>query len=330
MIVSDFCTIFLKEIDGHAAKRTQYAYSRLIINYIVPRVGSTKISEVTRCQVEGVIEASGARRTGFRVATGNSLLAIFRALFKKAQELGYVPRGFNPANDIPGYRQLRPPESLNDDEMLQLGAIIKNKVGNYIHINHTNLPIPPEFKLRLSRDIIDCGAMIFLLLSGVNQIDIKNLKWSDIDLDLSVIGVFHNSNSRYQLIPITRKMRIVLAALPRLGPYVFTGAISQVGIANLTTVWRHVTMAAGIRRKSIRAARHTFARNALEADVGSLRLMAMLGHAPDRKWQEKFHDPLANSQYWESVSNLIWSKMSLDDLKFLENDQPRSVTQKVE
>ena len=312
MIVSDFCDIFLNEAKRVRAIRTICAYAWYIRKYIIPNIGSLDISTITRSHIEGIIEASGAFSSEGKVATGNGLLSILKAIFRRAEELDYVPRGFNPTIEVPRFRQLRPPESLDDDDLLKLGSFINKKIGAELSAIDRSVSLAPEFELRIRRSTIECGAVIFLLLSGVNQINTKKIRWDDVDFDSKLINIPNFSRIKHQTIPITDKIEVILGVMPRVGPYVFTGSVAKVEICNLAATWRRMTIASGIKGKAIRAARHTFALNAAEAGVGSHRLLAMLGYAPERKWQVKFHDPAANFQYWEKVSNIIWRKMNLD------------------
>ena len=99
------------------------------------------------------------------------------------------------------------------------------KGGNYAAMPFTELP---AFMARLrERDSVSARALELLILTAARSGEIRGATWQEVDLDkgLWTIPAERMKAGREHTVPLSKPALVLLKALPRIGDYVFPGAV---------------------------------------------------------------------------------------------------------
>jgi len=131
-------------------------------------------------------------------------------------------------------------------------------------------------------------ALIFHLIryAGLRRIEISNLKWSDVDLELRKLVVRNGKGGKHRVIPINDVLLQQLAAhTPPTTEYVVCNRYgTKIARSTLTTMTTRYRTALdhhykGTRRFSLHSLRATFASTLARNGVNPFCIQRLMGHA---------------------------------------------------
>ena len=232
-------------LDGLMKESTLRGYRAQAKAVIRPALGSLKIADVTRGDVEKMLE----RVKG--PVSRNRIQALTSRLFNIFEQWGLRPPHANPVSSIEKVRERARTRIISASELAALGAAF---------------------------DDIKCvahrTALRVLFLTGWRVSEILSLRWDRIDLATGVVFLADTKVG-----PSRRTMDAlalqVLADLPRAGPRVFAGT----SYGALRERFLSACRAAGVVDARLHDARRTVATTAAAAGLSAFVLRDLLGHS---------------------------------------------------
>jgi integrase len=188
----------------------------------------------------------------------NRELAIFKAIFKKARQWGYVAH--NPAAEMITEREgKKQPQPFTRDELFRLLREVR-----------------PEHR---------CIATIYLH-TGLRRGELKNLRWADVDWEAHTLTVRAPKNDDDRTIPLSREAFAILQKRHHEWQEERRGAVVDLRVfgeaADIRKVLDRAAIRAGIeegrRHRLQHRLRDTCATTLLDAGVALDRVQVILGH----------------------------------------------------
>ena len=269
--VSDLCDLYLAEGVGMKKSSTLVIDRGRIDRHIKPLLGSLKIRNLNRTEIERFLHAVAEGRTARTVKTKARGVAVVKggqgAATRTVGLLGgilsfAVRRDLLPSNPVHGVERFKDKSSerfLTTNEIGQLGQALEAcRADGY---NAAGLAV-----IRL------------LLLTGCRKSEVEGLQWSEVDLPNRCLRL-RDSKTGAKIVPIGGAAIAALEELPAKGrtSFVFPtgGGAHYVGTPK---IWNVVRGRAGLQDVRLHDLRHSLA--ALGAGDGqSLQLIgAILGH----------------------------------------------------
>ena len=263
---------FLQEyVPAHCKPRTQVEYGHAVNRYIVPALGSTKLTALAR-------EAVAALHHDLREKPyqANRTLGVLSKMMNLAEAWGLRPDRSNPCYHIRKYKERKRERFLSTEELARLGrALNKEK------------PLAPAA----------VTAFRLLLYTGARLSEIQTLKWDYIRGNRIHLP---DSKTGAKTIPLNEPALEVLADAKRVegNPYVIVGAGEGMHLTDLQKPWRRVRKSAGLDDVRIHDLRHTFASEAVMSGESLPMVGKILGHTQAQTTARYAHladDPLQDA-----------------------------------
>lgn len=213
--LADLAARFLAE---HAeAKRkasTAREYRRLLERVVLPALGSRKVADITRRDIERLHQARRATPT-----EANRALACLSAMFNLAERWGLRPDGFNPCRHVEKYPQRRRERMLSPAELARLGDALAAHDGSPYAV----------------------AAVKLLVFTGARLGEVLGLKWEWIDFERGEARL-PDSKTGAKTMHLPPPALAVLAELPRLAgnPHVIAGKKDRAALVNLEKPWQAI------------------------------------------------------------------------------------------
>jgi len=280
-------------VDGRAAapnKRDSswtHDASRLR-RHIIPLLGDIELPVLTRRQIERAQVDIVAGATAADVKTGKRGRAIVRggraaaraaimslsACLNWGVACGYL--GANPAAGVKKVAAAKRERYLNEAEVLTLLQTI------------TKMQVTGALKAPLA------DALRLLLLTGARKSEILELRWSEVDLERGVLKLparRHKSGvcSGDKVVTLSAPAIDLIAARPRLGPFVFPSSRGGGHVVGVHKLWRKLMAQAGLTDVRPHDLRHTFASFAAADGASLLTIAKALGHSQTRTSERYSH-----------------------------------------
>ena len=190
-------------------------YRHLLDKIIKPELGATKADKVTRAQVARL--HGKLKPTPFQA---NRILAVIGSMYAFAGRSGIVAEGMNPARRIEQFREHRRERFLTGEELMRLGAAIREAETRGIPWNVDEAKPKakhlPKAKNCFTKIGPFAGAAIRLLLfTGCRLREILHLKWEQVDLERGLLFLTDSKTGRKTVI-LNAPALAVLAGLDRL------------------------------------------------------------------------------------------------------------------
>lgn len=285
--VKDFAEVFMRDrVREHLKPSTQKTYRRHLDKIIIPRIGSLKIDAISCKMVRELhreIARTGVRRPR-REGTANRVLATLSAMFRHAEkEEEILPKGSNPVRGVEKYRENpqtryltlqeleRIGETLHEAETIGLTWTVDESKPNAKHLAH-------EENRRSVIDPVSASAIRLFLFTGMRSGELLGLKWEWLDLDSGVTSLPDSKTGAKDVLLNSCAVE-VLAAMPRVSPYVFPSLRNP--NKPRTTVrgaWNSILRHAGVRHTRIHETRHTHASVGINSGLGLPIIGKLLGH----------------------------------------------------
>jgi integrase len=193
-----------------------------------------------------------------------------------------LPYGSNPVRHVEPYRSKFSAHYLTSEEIEAVGAALveAETVGLPWNVKVTgpkakHLANPENQRTVVSPYAI--AAIRLLLLTGARSGEILRLRWDQVDFERRVL-VLPDSKTGKKTIVLNSYALLVLADIPRVGPYVIVGANPNKPRYGLQRQWSAVLRRAGVSRARIHDLRHTHASVGVGEGLGLPIVGKILGH----------------------------------------------------
>ena len=241
----------------HCRPSTVVGYRYYVKAYINPRIGTLKVSEITRPDI-----ARLHHDLRFAPVQANRCLQFLSKAFNLAEVWGLRPDGSNPCRHVKKYKEKKRERYLSPAELGRLGEVLRQCEQEGIG----------------SRSAIN--ALRLLIFTGCRLSEIMTLQWEFVDFEG---GALHlpESKTGAKTVHIGAPALEVLAGIERLddNPWVITGKLPGSHLTDLQPPWQRIRKRAGIADVRIHDLRHTFASVAVAAGQGLPMIGKMRGHS---------------------------------------------------
>ncbi len=243
-----------------------------IKRHVIPLIGSTKISQVTRKTIEKMRNDIASGKTAIRERTGprgianvtggegtaGKVVRIMGTVFSYAVREGLLT--VNPASNIRIAPSRKVERYLSKDEQARLEKTLceMEKIARYEK---------------------GCAMIRLLMLTGCRKNEIESLKWADIDFERRFVR-FGKSKTGAKVIPFSQAAISIIEEQPRLNstPYVFASTKINDHYKGIPKVWYDVRKKAKIEDCRLHDLRHNFASVAASNGASLPMIGALLGH----------------------------------------------------
>lgn len=286
---ADVAQRFMEEHASNLAESSAKEYQRLLDKLILPVLGKTRITEITRQDVSKLHHSLRAKPY-----MANRVLAVLGKLFNLAEFWGYRPDRSNPCLHVKKYHEEKRERMLSAEELGRLGEALNAYDGSPYVV----------------------AALKLLVFTGARLSEILALRWEQVDFERGEARLANHKTSRKtgaKTIHLPPPALEVLANLQRLesNPYVIVGKVEDAHLVNLQKPWREIRKAAGLSDVRIHDLRHAFASVAASSGMSLPIIGKMLGHSQPQTTSRYAHladDPIKAAA--ASVASHIYGAMS--------------------
>jgi integrase len=307
--VSELFTFFMNNhIHAKRKARTAKLFQGYITNHIEPALGARKAPALTRAEVERLHRTIGKKNP----VTANRVLALIGAGYAYGLRSGRLPEHLaNPASGIEKFREHVRERFLSQDELLRLGAAIREA-------ETSGIPWITPSKSKHARtpenQVTNIGphaaaALRLLIFTGARLREILDLRWENVDLQRGLLFL-PDSKTGKKTIVLGAAAIAVLENLPRVGKFVIAGTDNDKPRADLQRPWALVSVRAGFPDLRLHDLRHSFASVGAGAGFGLPVIGKLLGHSNFKTTERYAHlaaDPLRRAS--DAISGSIAKAM---------------------
>ena len=258
--VKELCTKFMED---HSKQRnkpsTQEGYQSVIDRNIIPMLGRTKVQDVKRPDIAGVM-----KKMAHKHADANRTFSVLRKMFNLAEVWGYRPDVTNPCRHVPMYPNGKATHLISDEEMgllfRQLERVEAKGLENYVIPLAIRLQF--EFAGRLS--------------------EIIALQWDWVDFENRRV-VWPDSKTGGMSKPLSEEAHRLLSTAPRREdcPYVLPSPRHpnrHLSDGEYYNGWSRVLKAAGVTHVGTHGIRHRSATDIANSGIPVKVGMALTAH----------------------------------------------------
>jgi len=296
MTVAELCDEYVAEGCEHKKASTVSTDKGRIERHIKPLLGTMKIGDVRRGDIEKFMRAVANGKTatdvktkahGRAIVTGGKGAAtrtvrLLGGIFSYAVKHEYLKE--NPRSGVKVYADGKGERFLSPDEITQLGAALREAetIGLPWQLKDgPNAKHTPKKGDR--REVIAphaVAAIRLLMLTGCRAGEILSLQWSHVDLERGILNL-PTSKTGAKKVLIGAAALKVLAELPRLkdNPYVIVGEAEGKPRSDLKRPWKRITNHAALTDLRLHDLRHSFASIGVASNLGLSIVGKLLGHA---------------------------------------------------
>lgn len=252
--------------------RTAKDYQDILARHILPRLGSTPLTHLTR---KPIAQMHHKMRASPRAA--NIMLSVLSSLWEWCLRCGLV-EGQNPARYIERYAENKRERFLSPAELARLGEVLA------------------EYE---PRHLYAVAALRLLILTGARRGEILSLCWEHVDIEAGFLRL-PDSKTGAKNIALPAPAALILSELPRLegNPYVIVGSREGRPLVNLKDPWSEIRTKAELGDVRIHDLRHSYASMAASKGMGLHLIGKLLGHSQAQTTHRYAHladDPLKSA-----------------------------------
>ena len=255
--VADLAERYMEaHVNVNCRPATVEAFGRVMRLYILPELGSLKLSEVEREHVSAL-----HHKLRDKPRQANVTVSVLSRMFRLAEAWGMTPPRLNPCRSVRRYREKRRERFLTPEEFRSLGRALDEAEAEG-SVFPTAVP-----------------AIRLLLLTGCRRNEIVRLKWDDVDCVAGEIRLT-DGKTGWRSVQLTPAVEHVLASVPRIedNPWVITGRNRGDRLKGLDRIWQRLRRKAGLDDVRIHDLRHSYASRALALGEGLSMIAELLGH----------------------------------------------------
>lgn len=272
--------------------RSHKSYASLLKNHIIPKLGTKRLTEVTKSDVS---KLHGSMKD--TPGAANRALAVISSAWNWAAVHDEIDKNQNPAAGIERYPEHSKERFLSDAELTKLGETLRTAETTGLpwqaDLDGPNAKHIPKKKQSTVVEPYAIAAIRLLLLTGARLGEILSAKWSYFDEQRGLL-LLPDSKTGKKPIYLAAAAIAVLAAIPRLdgNPYIIPGtglsrrAKKKTSSSHtvrprtdLNKPWKSISTAAGLDGVRLHDLRHSFASTGASASLGLQMIGKLLGHA---------------------------------------------------
>lgn len=297
MTVADLCDEYLEEGCDKKKASTIATDKGRVARHIKPLLGTKKISDVSRGDIERFMRAVASGRTakvlineqGNRVAvtggkgTATRTVRLLGGIFSYAVKHGYLAS--NPRSGVQLYADNKGKRYLSTTEFQQLGDALREAetVGLPWQFNEGVKAKHRPKNAENQREVISphaIAAIRLLMLTGCRLSEILKLQWGDVDFSRGLLDLSDSKTGAKEVLLGAAALK-VLADIPRIkgNPYVIVGELKDKPRSDLKRPWKRITTHAGLADLRLHDLRHSFASVGVGTGMGLPIVGKLLGHA---------------------------------------------------
>jgi len=291
---------YLRDGNLHKKPRTRDVEERFIHRHVVPLLGSKKLTEINKQDLQRFMNDIVAGKTATDERTGprgraivkggkgaaNRALAVVSALFNYAIDAGICDK--NPTIGIKKFRLKRHDRYLTLDELERLGASL-------------------DYAENSGQSPFAIAAIRFLLLTGCRSGEALNLQWEWIDYEHRLAKLPDSKTGQRVLllgegaIALLNRLECVKGS-----PLVFPSSKGGTTPISIQKVWRGVRAEAQMDDLRLHDLRHNFASSAVSSGQSLYIVSKLLGHTQVQTTQRYAHlAPNPMREAADEVSNRL-------------------------
>jgi integrase len=297
MTVAELCDEYLAEGCDKKKASTIATDRGRVARHIKPLLGTKKISDISRGDIERFMRAIATGRTakvltndqGNRVAvtggkgTATRTVRLLGGIFSYAVKHGYLEA--NPRAGVQLYPDNKGKRYLSPAEFQQLGDAMREAetLGLPWQFNEGAKEKHRPKKAENNREVISphaIAAMRLLMLTGCRLSEILKLQWSDVDFNRGLLDLSDSKTGAKEVLLGAAALKI-FSDIPRVkgNPYVIVGDAKDKPRSDLKRPWKRITMYAGLPDLRLHDLRHSFASVGVASGMGLPIVGKLLGHA---------------------------------------------------
>ena len=228
---------------------------RLWAQHILPRLGTVKVSAVTRTDIARIHQHFHGQPV-----MGNRILSLLSKALNLAELWGYRENHSNPCLHVKKYGETKRDRFLSPEEVVRLMASL-------------------EEEAKTCQNIWTIYAIRLLLLTGCRLNEILTLTWAEVDLPNQCLRL-KDSKTGKKLVYLSSAAVSTFESLPQTpgNVHVICGDKEGAHLVNLQKPWRRIRERAGLSDVRLHDLRHTFASIAASRGLSLPMIGALLGH----------------------------------------------------
>lgn len=236
--------------NGRMTERTRYEYQNQCRAYILPKLATVRVQDVTRGDVENVVAK-------LRPVTRNRVLALFSRLFTLAEHWEWRPQHTNPARGVERSREQARDRILSGAEIAGLTAALMSAE---------------------SQAPMAVAAIRVAAVTGLRISEVLGMRWEHIDFETGRVVLPETKTGRRSH-DLPSAALAVLSDVPRINAWVFASRLeSHVTYRTVRVVFADAAKQAGVPDVRLHDLRRTVMTQAAMAGVGVHVLRDLLGH----------------------------------------------------
>ena len=299
--VADLGRRYLDEYAKVHKKPSSYAQDRSHVeNHVIPLVGTTLVSQLTREDVSRVLRLvkqgetaksekteKGTRRVKGGQTVANRVHAVLSKMMRLAEDWRIRDENTNPCRGVKKFAEKKMSRFLSDDEFKRLGTALDRAETAAREQQAKGPPggdkASPEARQRHHQHVVarlsGVRAVRLLALTGCRVGEILALKWSDIDRNRQVL-LIADSKTGAKEVRATPEIEALLRGVVRTpgNPYVLPGRKKGEHLTSLRKLWMDVCKGAGLKEVRLHDLRHSYASVGLTVGQSLSIVGKLMGH----------------------------------------------------
>ena len=251
-VLSEYAEEFWTDYSSHWKASTQKRNQSAIRNDILPFFGAMRLDLIARSEIARWRDtfANG------REASYNRAVPVLGAMFKYAEQLGYIRKGSNPCRGMPGFKPKKKERFLSAPEFRRLARQLDAEVAS--HPNHV-------------------AVVRLLIFTGARVSEIRDLEWDWVQLPRLMLP---DSKTGAKTIWLNSQAIRIINALPREDEarFVFPRPSGDRPIS-LEPWWAAFRRRCALPDVRVHDLRHSYASVAIREKVQLATVGRLLGHA---------------------------------------------------
>lgn len=301
---------FLVHVKAKKKPNTYAQYAHMLNAYAIPQLGTRKAAAVDATDIASLHLNLEAKKT-----TANRVRDVISSMYGWGVKSKLLPAKLeNPAFGIEKYGEKKRERFLSRDEMLRLGAAIREAETDGIpwepDPDRKAKHAPKARNRSVKIDPSVAAALRLFILTGARLREILHLTWDMVDLERGML-LLPDSKTGEKAIILNAPAQLILSELPRVGRFVVPGKgrkteegkFQDTARSDLKRPWAAVRKRAGLLsddenprfRVRIHDLRHTHASVGVGSNLGLPIVGKLLGHTQARTTERYAHleaDPL--------------------------------------
>lgn len=241
---------------GRMTQTTARKYRNQADNYLRPALGSRRVADVTRFDVENMAKPLAGTPT-----LRNRVLAFASRVFTLAEHWEMRPQRTNPVRGVDRAKEQARDRVLAASELAALSAALDEREASH------------PFAV---------GAVRVAAMSGLRISECLSMRWENISFETGRATLPRTKTGR-RVVPLAAPVLDLLSRLPRINgcPWVFAGARNGAPVTYKTTrdLFATACELAGLEDLRLHDLRRSVATNLAAAGVNAYTLRDVLGHA---------------------------------------------------